>query len=124
MRSSRNTRFTVGILLLLSVTMFVAACSTEEEGSAPAGATVESVIKDFTLENLTVSVGTQVVWKNSDGATHTSTSGGSPTSDGKWDTGRLSTDQSATSVTFGELGTFQYFCTIHPNMQATVTVTN
>ena len=124
MRSSRNTRFTVGILLLLLVTMFVAACSTEEEGPAPAGATVESVIQDFTLENLTVSVGTQVVWKNSDGASHTSTSGSSPTSDGVWDTGSLSTNQSATSVTFNEIGTFQYFCTIHPNMQATVTVTN
>ena len=124
MGSSHNGRFTVGLLLVLVVTMFVTACSTEEEGPAPAVRTVESVIKDFTLENLTVSVGTQVVWKNSDGATHTSTSGGSPTSDGRWDTGRLSTDQSATSITFSELGTFQYFCTIHPNMQATVTVTN
>ena len=124
MLSSRIARFSLGILLLLLVTMFVAACSTEEENPAPAGGTVESVIKDFTLESLTVSAGTQVVWKNADGAAHTSTSGGSPASDGIWDTGRLSTDQSATSVAFNEIGTFRYFCSIHPNMQATVTVTN
>ena len=124
MSSSRKARSTVGILLLLLGTIFVAACSTEEEGPATAGATVESVIQDFTLENLSVSVGTQVVWRNLDGAPHTSTSGSSPASDGIWDTGSLSTDQSATSITFSEIGSFQYFCTIHPNMQATVTVTN
>ncbi len=98
MSSSRNARSTVGILLLLLGTIFVAACSTEEEGPAPAGATVESVIQDFTLENLSVSVGTQVVWRNLDGAPHTSTSGSSPSSDGIWNTGRLSTDQSARKV--------------------------
>ena len=124
MLSSCNARLSLGILTLLLVTIFVIACSTEEENPAPAGGTVESVIKDFTLESLTVSVGTQVVWKNADGAAHTSTSGSSPNSDGKWDTGRLSTDQSATSIAFSEIGTFQYFCSIHPNMQATITVTN
>ena len=34
MLSSRNARFSLGILLVLFVTMIVAACSTEEENPA------------------------------------------------------------------------------------------
>ena len=83
---------------------------------------ITSVIESFTHLDQTVKVGSTIVWKNLDGPTHTSTSGTSPVANGTWDTGVLQRDQSASAVTFNEVGTFPYFCSIHPSMQATVTV--
>ena len=95
-----------------------------EPTATPApGSTVTSEIAGFTLEDLTIKAGTTVVWKNLDSAPHTATSGASPAADGKWDTASLGKDQSAEPITFNETGTFAYFCTIHPNMTATLTVT-
>jgi plastocyanin len=82
---------------------------------------VASVIQNFTLEDLTVTVGSTVVWTNLDGFSHTSTGGTSPVADGSWDSGDLG-NQSTSPVAFNEVGSFPYFCTIHPGMQATVTV--
>ena len=86
-------------------------------------ATVTSEIAGFVLEDLTIKAGTAVVWKNLDAAPHNATSGASPGADGKWDTANLGKDQSAEPITFNETGTFAYFCTIHPSMTATLTVT-
>ena len=87
------------------------------------GTAVTSEIAGFMLEDLTITVGTTVAWKNLDSAPHTATSGESPAADGMWDTASLRKDQSAEPITFNETGTFAYFCTIHPNMTATLTVT-
>ena len=84
--------------------------------------TVTSNIANFSLQDLTVSVGAAIEWSNKDGPPHTVTSGDSPDPSGVWDSGSLSTDDTF-KFTFAEAGTFNYFCTIHPNMQATVTVT-
>ena len=95
----------------------------ESDSVTESEATVTSEIASFTLEDLTIKAGTTVVWKNLDSASHTATSGASPTPDGSWDTDRLRRDQSAEGITFNEPGTFAYFCTVHPNMTATLTVT-
>ncbi|MEE9286031.1 MAG: hypothetical protein V3V35_09945 [Dehalococcoidia bacterium] len=87
------------------------------------GATVMAVIENFTHQNLTIKVGTTVIWTQRDSTVHTSTSGESPSPDGMWDTGPLSQGQSSDGIKFDQVGTFQYFCTIHPSIQATVTVT-
>ena len=96
---------------------------SEDGGATEPAATVTSEIAGFTLEDLTIRAGTTVVWKNLDSARHTATSGASPAADGNWGTDVLGKDQSAEGITFTETGTFAYFCTIHPNMTATLTVT-
>ncbi|MFL5759739.1 MAG: cupredoxin family copper-binding protein [Thermomicrobiales bacterium] len=71
----------------------------------------------FSPSSLTIEAGTTVTWTNQDSATHTATA-----DDGSFDTGNIAQGQSA-SVTFDTPGTFTYHCAIHPNMTATITVT-
>ncbi len=66
-------------------------------------------------------VGTEVVWVNQDAAPHTTTSGTPSEVANIWTSGNLSQGDSF-SVTFTKLGSFPYFCRIHPSMTATVTV--
>ena len=85
--------------------------------ATPTGETVIVKIQNITHQDVTVKVGTRVVWKNLDGVTHTSTSPGT------WDTGLIPADQSSDPRIFNFPGTFEYFCRIHPDqMRATVTV--
>ncbi len=76
--------------------------------------------------DLTVAVGATVRWTNLDGVAHTVTSGTSDgavvSPDGMFDSGFLNQDDTFT-YTFTEPGTYPYFCTPHPWMQGTVTVT-
>lgn len=76
--------------------------------------------------DLEVEVGTAVTWTNNDEVAHTVTSGESDgtagEADGTFDSGFIEPGETF-SYTFDEPGTFTYFCTPHPWMQATVTVT-
>ena len=90
----------------------------------PAPAPIQANIQDFSHQDLTISVGTVVIWTNQGIYTHTSTSGQSPpTPDGIWNTGSLGGGQSSAQIAFNTPGTFPYFCSIHNFMTATVTVT-
>ncbi len=71
----------------------------------------------FQPNTLTVPVNTLVVWTNTDGAPHTTTS-----STGKWDSGALSQGQSF-SHRFFTPGTYAYVCSFHASMQGTIIVT-
>jgi plastocyanin len=71
---------------------------------------------DFSPMALTVSAGTTVTWKNLDGEPHTVTS-----ADGIFRSGALDQNDSF-SFKFEKPGVYQYFCSIHPRMMATVTV--
>lgn len=71
----------------------------------------------FQPKDITVKVGTKITWTNMDTAPHTATA-----SDGSFDTGNLTTGQSA-SVTFTKAGDYAYFCAVHPKMTAMVHVT-
>ena len=83
---------------------------------------VQVEIASFTHPNVTVAVGTTVVWVNMDRVQHTSTSGAGPgdLSD-VWRSGDIRENQTF-DFTFNEVGEFPYFCELHPSMQATVTV--
>jgi plastocyanin len=57
-----------------------------------------------------------VTWVNRDGVPHDATS-----DDGRWTTGMLNPGQGR-SLVFDDLGEFEYFCTIHPDMKAKLVV--
>ncbi|HEV2583260.1 MAG TPA: cupredoxin family copper-binding protein [Ktedonobacteraceae bacterium] len=70
----------------------------------------------YQYANMQVKVGTTVTWTNHDSAPHSVTF-----KNGMKDSGLLYQGQSF-SYTFNTPGTYQYYCTIHPYMGATVTV--
>ncbi len=70
----------------------------------------------FQPTNMQVKVGTTVTWSNQDNIQHSVTF-----KNGMKDSGLLSQGQSF-SYTFNTAGTYQYYCTVHPYMVATVTV--
>ena len=70
----------------------------------------------YSPSSITINVGDTIVWTNYDSASHTVTS-----NDGTFDSGGISTG-STFSFTFTNAGTFNYFCSPHPNMTGSVTV--
>jgi plastocyanin len=70
----------------------------------------------FNPANLTVKVGTAVIFTNEDSVDHTVTS-----DTNVFDTGRIPPGQFAV-LWFRTAGNFPYHCTPHPNMQGTITV--
>jgi len=76
----------------------------------------------FIPATLTVSVGDTIVFANNDSAAHTSTAG-SPADgpSGVWDSSMVMSGQSY-SVTLDTVGTYPYFCMVHPWMLGTIIV--
>ncbi len=70
----------------------------------------------YQMANIQVRAGTTVTWTNQDNVPHSVTF-----KNGMKDSGLLSQGQSF-SYTFNTPGTYQYYCTVHPYMVATVTV--
>ncbi len=95
------------------------ATPTATAGPAPEGAALP--IENFAHLELTVEAGTPVTWTNLDGAPHTVTAGAPGNKTGAFDSGSLSRGETFTQ-TFDQKGSFAYFCAIHTNMRATVTV--
>lgn len=85
--------------------------------AAHAAADPTVAIKDFRFAAaaLTIHAGETVTWVNEGPSSHTATG------QGGFDTGVLRAGQSA-SHQFTSPGTFSYFCSIHPNMRASVVV--
>ena len=79
------------------------------------GSTVDIVDRSFRPPALTVAPGTTVVWNNLDGA-HTVTA-----RDNSFDSGIF--ESGTYSRTFDAVGSYNYFCTLHPEMVGTITVT-
>jgi plastocyanin len=78
----------------------------------------EVMIENFAYSpaTITIKVGDAITWHNMDSAPHSATA-----DDKSFDTGLLEQDKSAT-ITFDKAGTFTYYCSVHPNMKATVVV--
>ncbi len=84
--------------------------------SDAAQVTVEIINFDFFARDLTVQRGSTVTWVNGDAVPHDATD-----VDESWGTGTLAQGESAT-LTFDSPGAYQYLCTIHPTMKATLNV--
>jgi plastocyanin len=95
-----------------------ASTQASNSGNSTNGTPNTVVVSNLTFgpTTITVAKGTTVTWKNNDGITHTATS-----DTGDWDSGNIPPGGSK-SVTFNSIGTFQYHCSIHSMMTATIVV--
>ena len=101
-----------------AVTVAPSATTAVKQAPAVKTAPHEIAIDNFRFspQTLTVSAGTTVTWVNHDDVPHTVTS-----TDHIFGSGALDTDDHFT-FTFNVPGTYAYFCSIHPQMTATVIV--
>jgi len=104
-----------------------ASQSANSEKAAPqsANATTKVVtvlIRDFKFEPATVTVheGETVEWKNEDSVPHTATEN-ADAKNPAFDSGYLQTG-AAWRYVAQKKGTYNYICTLHPNMQGTLIV--
>jgi plastocyanin len=116
----------LGVVLILATGAVFATTSSSgapAAAKAPVAAVDHVRISDFKFAPVAISVavGTTITWTNEDDAPHTATSGDSPSPDDVFDTDIIKKGQSRT-VKVTTKGTFQYYCALHPFMQATVTV--
>lgn len=121
------SRITRSALALAAAAAIAGACGSAGTASpsptaAPAASAVNIDVQGFKFPaNMDVAKGTKVTWTNKDTTKHTVTSGTRPTKDGKFD-GELDASTGTFSFTFTEAGTFNYWCTFHSSMNATITV--
>ncbi|MBN4059371.1 hypothetical protein JYT32_00460 [Dehalococcoides mccartyi] len=98
------------------------------EGSGDSGGSlpdIQTQVVNFELADITVSVGQKIVWENLDNAPHTVThrvTDSDPPSVGSEFRSVTLTQSDQYSFVFNTPGVFQYYCEIHPNMRATITV--
>ncbi|MEU3750161.1 cupredoxin domain-containing protein [Streptomyces narbonensis] len=96
------------------------SASTTPPPSPTTSAEVRITIRGFAFQpaDLKVRPGTTVTVVNEDSASHTVTATGSDA----FDTGEIAGGRSATFTAPDKPGTYPFFCSIHPNMKATLTV--
>jgi plastocyanin len=126
-------RFLVAASLITFVAAGLAACggSGGSGGSSGGGSTLSLGSSSFTgSTSITITAGQDVTFDDSSGGTHdlvTGTNGtfsaaqGAPDEFSTKDGLKLSAGDKKT-VTFKNAGTYKITCTIHPSMQATITV--
>jgi len=120
------------LFILLSVVSMVAiapnafadhtsATVTNALGSSTPGC--EDTNSCFDPNPVTIAMGGTVTWENVDNAAHTVTSG-SPADgpDGVFDSSLIMAGGATFSHTFDDVGTYDYFCMVHPWMQGSVIV--
>ena len=138
---NRRLSFVAGLALVLALSAVLSACGEGGLGEmwnmrgmhdemhgggsrapqTPVVADASQVtveIRDFGFlpRDLTVTIGTTISWTNLDAVPHDATDGAD-----EWGTGSLAEGESF-RLTFDSPGSYDYLCTIHPNMEATLTV--
>lgn len=109
---------TILALVLVVLALFPVPAQLRSAAAQEVSTAVVSVV-DFAFEPeaLTVAAGTEVIWTNNGQRPHTVTA-----DDGSFDSGRLDPGEQFSHV-FEQPGTFSYHCGFHPDMQATIVVT-
>lgn len=115
-------RITLLTLMLLLINTTAFGCGSFSVDNDDEILVRDSQIVDYILEDISVAVGTTVVWTNMDLNVHTITSGVPPKS-GMWGSSFLK-ENDKFSFEFSEVGEFHYWCRVHPFMKATVKVVN
>jgi plastocyanin len=124
---------TLGILLLVISTGVLSACSaqlsnsqtesssqttTQQADSIMANSVIEIRQLQFAPQTITVKPGEVVAVNNRDSIEHTVTS----TQTGAFDTGLIAPGKTVTFAAPLEPGTYEYFCSQHPEMKAKLVV--
>jgi plastocyanin len=110
-------------LASVGISNYSAVAQSETTVSMAKGSQAEDNPEFYIPEETSVKAGETVSWKNDDTAIHTATSGQEATPDGKFDTSLVSPGQSSKPITMpNEPGQYPYFCTLHPWMEGTITV--
>ena len=126
-RKTFNTPGTFLYVCTLHANMTATILVTGVNGEAPpppkaaptiavATGDVKIIDFDFSPKEMTVTAGATVGFVNAGVAPHTATA-----KDGSWDTGMVRAGGRA-EITFSTPGTYSYYCTVHPNMVATMLV--
>jgi plastocyanin len=127
-------RLTIGLLAMITgLGLLTAACGDDADGGSgttssggpSAGGCPSEVCMEgiaYTEVEVIVASGDSVTWTNLDGVDHTVTAGTpeAPAPD-EFDSGNIGAGESF-ELTFDGAGQFAYYCTIHPQMLASVRV--
>lgn len=125
----------IGVVILVTITLFFSNYPTEENVDETDLLIKGDVIMPTKVSRpgcdetdrcyipslIVIEKGKQVTWVNEDSAFHSITSGFYDTPTDLFDSGHLDPFESYT-VTFDEIGTYDYFCTLHPWMKGQVIV--
>jgi plastocyanin len=111
-----------GCALVLLAALIVTGCGgstpsptpTQTPVSGQASVNIQNLA--FTPETLQITAGTTVTWTNNDSTAHTVSS-----KNGVFESGNMATGATF-SYTFNQIGSFDYYCKIHPFMTARVIV--
>jgi len=100
--------------------------TTNDEGNEPTSVSIVAGSSELTDDAyqpnpIEITVDDTVTWTNDDIAQHTVTSGEGGEPDGEFDSG-IMPPGGTFEHTFTEAGEYPYFCTLHPNMVGTVSV--
>ena len=111
--------FSIGLFAVPQV--FADVTVTNALGSSTPGC--EETNECFIPSTVTIGIGETVTWENTDNAAHTVTSG-SPADgpDGVFDSSLIMAGGATFSHTFDAVGTYDYFCMVHPWMAGSVIV--
>lgn len=115
----------IGLTFLVFAFALTACGGSDDPGSDPGSATTDNTqtgsaitIKDFAFSGATeVAAGSEITVTNEDNVTHTWSS-----TDENFNSGGIDPGVSFTT-TIEEPGEYSYFCSIHPTMTGTITVT-
>src|SRR5512133_3302573 len=112
-----------GLLVIVLALSAVISCSKDDDGYGDdmggnnnGSTSVKIQNFAFSPSTITVNAGTTITWKNYDNVAHTVTS-----DDGLFNSGSIQQNATFTHK-FDSTGTFDYHCTPHPQMTASVVV--
>jgi plastocyanin len=106
-------------LLILLLLCFAGLAGRASTAPTTSRSSADVVIDNFTFDppTLVVAPGTRVRWINRDDVPHTVTS-----SDKRFNGSKALDTDDTFSVTFDSVGTYPYYCAVHPHMTATIVV--
>lgn len=113
---NRARSISVGMAIAVAIALALSLAPSIDRAQAQGSTTIDIANFAFAPGSVTIEAGTTVTWVNSDSVPHTATGDG-----GSFDTGNIVAGGSA-SITFDTPGTYSYFCAIHPDMTASITV--
>ena len=117
--TKQNVRIASVIMpVMIAMLLLFAGSSRVAASDQPSAANVAVKIDNFVFgpQAITVPVGTTVTWTNSDDIPHTAVS-----TDGVFKSKVMDTDEKF-SYTFTKVGTYSYYCSVHPKMTGQVVV--